>query len=623
MKLHDVKDPSQLSALSFSELEDLAQQIREALLTKTSQVGGHLAPNLGVVELTLALHRTFSSPADKLVFDVSHQTYPHKMLTGRAEAFLDPAHFGNVSGFTSPLESDHDQFTIGHTSTSVALALGLAKARDLLEKNYHVVAVIGDGSLSGGEAFEGLDAAGEYRGNLIIIVNDNDFSIAENHGGIYANLAELRRTKGEARENYFRALGLDYRYVEDGHDLQVLCQALEAVRDTERPVVLHIHTVKGKGYPPAEKNPELFHSTGPFDRATGKTLAADAQTDAATLFGADTERILKGAIEKDNHVVGITAGTPSMMGFWKPERDKAGSHFIDVGIAEPAAVSLAAGLAKGGAQPLFVVRSSFVQRAYDQIAQDVCIDSLPVTFVIFTGSLYAMHDITHQGLSDIPLLSSIPNLTYLCPTSTAEYEAMLTWSLSQRDLPVAIKLPGIYQEGVRTAAPSAASAAAPSAVSAASTAAEKPPAEAIPIAGAEKSAAAKTPFSIYQIVREGSKVALLGLGTFLPLAEETANLLKEKCGIDATVVNPRFCSGVDEARLQRLAVNHELIVTLEDGRAEGGFGDKVAAFYGTDSVKVLVRGVSQELMRKYSVEGLLEKNGLTAPQLVAEIQQLL
>lgn len=345
MKLQDLKDTFQLSALSFPELEELALQIREALLTKASQVGGHLAPNLGVVELTLALHRTFNSPADKLVFDVSHQTYPHKMLTGRAKAFLDPAHFGDVSGFTSPLESDHDQFTVGHTSTSVALALGLAKARDLLEKNYHVVTVIGDGSLSGGEAFEGLDAAGDYRGNLIIIVNDNDFSIAENHGGIYANLAELRRTKGEAHKNYFRALGLDYRYVENGHDLQILCQALEAVRDTERPVVLHIHTVKGKGYPPAEKNPELFHSTGPFDGATGKALAA-GQTDAATLFGADTERILKRAIDQDKHVVGITAGTPSMMGFWKPERNEAGRHFIDVGIAEPAAVSLAAGLAK-------------------------------------------------------------------------------------------------------------------------------------------------------------------------------------------------------------------------------------------------------------------------------------
>lgn len=606
MDLKEIQSPQDIKKLSSEKLQDLAQEIREAILLRTSQIGGHVGPNLGVVELTLALHRVFHSPQDKIVFDVSHQAYPHKMITGRAFGFLAPDHFDDISGFTSPLESNHDQFTVGHTSTSVALALGLAKARDLQKESYNVVAVIGDGSLSGGESFEGLDMAGDYNGNLIIVVNDNGYSIAENHGGLYANLAVLRKTKGKSEDNYFKDLGLDYLYVEEGHNLKALEKALLGVADSKKPIVVHVKTIKGKGYAPAEKNPELFHSPGKFDIKSGKLVECPKGPDAATLFGKDTYEILKNAMEKKKNVVAITAGTPSMLGFWNTQRKEAGNQFIDVGIAEPAATSLAAGLAKGGAQPVFAVRSSFVQRAYDQITQDVCIDSLPVTFVIFTGSLYAMHDVTHQGMSDIPLLSSIPNLNYLCPATPAEYKAMLEWSLSQRDVPIAIKLPGLYQTDLKLPIEE-----------------NKIGADSSRTTNAFLDASFATPFSSYQILQKGTRLAILGLGTFLGLAEETATLWEKTSQEKATVINPRFASGVDEKCLEDLKANHDLVVTLEDGRLEGGFGQKVATFYGTDDMQVLVKGLSQKLLRKYSVEGILKENGLTAPQLVAEIQSLL
>lgn len=610
MILSTLHSPQDLRTLNQEQLLILAKEIRQAILQKTSHVGGHVGPNLGVVELTLALHYVFSSPKDKLVFDVSHQTYTHKILTGRAQAFLQKDHFHDISGFSSPLESEHDTFTVGHTSTSIALALGLARARDLQEQKNHVVAIIGDGALSGGEAFEGLDNAGAYAGNLTIVLNDNNFSIAPNQGGLYTNLKALRESKGTCEQNYFKDLGLDYVYVEDGHNLEALIETFTSVKESEEPVVVHVHTQKGKDYAPAQQNPELFHSLSGFSLETGEPTHTSQMTDAATLFGRDTHRIIQAALKQNDKIIALNAGTPGMMGFGPRERAEAGEHFLDVGIAEPAAVSVAAGLAKGGAQPVFAVRSSFAQRAYDQIAQDVCIDSLPVTIVVFTGSLYAMHDVTHQGLGDIPLLSSIPNLAYLCPATPKEYEAMLTWSLSQREVPVAIKLPGVYEEvygehevikafahkqdenGLDANMPS------------------------------KESSLSPTPFSTYQVIDVGSRVAFLGLGTFLGLAQKAASLLEKETGIHSTVINPRFASGVDEECLEQLKKDHDLIVTLEDGRIEGGFGQKVAAFYGTDDMQVLVRGLSQELLRKYSVEDLLKRNGLMAPQLVSSIQEI-
>lgn len=638
MILNTLHSPQDLRTLNQEQLLALAKEIRQAILQKTSQVGGHVGPNLGVVELTLALHYVFSSPKDKLVFDVSHQTYTHKILTGRAQAFLQKDHFHDISGFSSPVESEHDTFTVGHTSTSVALALGLARARDLQKQKHHVVAIIGDGALSGGEAFEGLDNAGAYAGNLTIVLNDNNFSIAPNQGGLYANLKALRESKGTCEQNYFKDLGLDYVYVEDGHDLEDLIETFTSVKESEKPVVVHVHTQKGKGYTPAQQNPELFHSLSGFNLETGEPTQTGQITDAAALFGRDTHRIIQAALHQNDKIIALNAATPGMMGFGPRERAEAGEHFLDVGIAEPAAVSVAAGVARGGAQPVFAVRSSFAQRAYDQIAQDVCIDSLPVTIVVFTGSLYAMHDVTHQGLGDIPLLSSIPNLAYLCPATPKEYEAMLTWSLSQREVPVAIKLPGIYEEvyGEHGAAQTL------DQQEGAKALAQKEGARAVAQQEGAKALAQKrdenglganvpskdpgyfaTPFSTYHVVDAGSRVAFLGLGTFLGLAQKAASLLEKETGIHSTVINPRFASGVDEQCLEQLKQDHELIVTLEDGRVEGGFGQKVAAFYGTDDMQVLVRGLSQELLRKYCVEDLLKQNGLTAPQLVSSIQEIL
>lgn len=611
MILDTLHSPQDLRTLNQDQLLVLAKEIRQAILQKTSQVGGHVGPNLGVVDLTLALHYVFSSPKDKLVFDVSHQTYTHKILTGRAQAFLQKDHFHDISGFSSPVESEHDTFTVGHTSTSVALALGLARARDLQKQKHHVVAIIGDGALSGGEAFEGLDNAGAYAGNLTIVLNDNNFSIAPNQGGLYANLKALRESKGTCEQNYFKDLGLDYVYVEDGHDLEALIETFTSVKESEKPVVVHVHTQKGKGYAPAQQNPELFHSLSGFNLETGEPAQTGQITDAAALFGRDTHRIIQAALQQNDKIIALNAATPGMMGFGPRERAEAGEHFLDVGIAEPAAVSVAAGLARGGAQPVFAVRSSFAQRAYDQIAQDVCIDSLPVTIVVFTGSLYAMHDVTHQGLDDIPLLSSIPNLAYLCPATPKEYEAMLAWSFTQREVPVAIKLPGVYEEVYEEQAGAKALAQKQNENGLDAHVPSKAPGHPV------------TPFSTYQVIDAGSRVAFLGLGTFLGLAQKAASLLEKETGIHSTVINPRCASGVDEECLEHLKQDHELIVTLEDGRVEGGFGQKVAAFYGTDDMQVLVRGLSQELQRKYCVEDLLKQNGLTAPQLVSSIQEIL
>lgn len=618
MFLEHIHSPNDLRTLNHEQMHELAREIRQAILTKTSQDGGHIGPNLGVVELTIALHYVFASPEDKIVFDVSHQSYPHKMLTGRAQAFLEKRHYHDVSGFTSPLESEHDQFTVGHTSTSIALALGLAQARDLQKQTHNVIALIGDGSLSGGEAFEGLDLAGAYKGNFIIIVNDNDHSIAPNQGGVYKNLKELRETKGTCAENYFKDLGLSYAYVDDGHNLKTLIETFQKYNHTQTPVVIHVHTTKGKGYAPAEKNPELFHSLGRFNLKTGNPIADSQNIDAATLFGKDTHDIISEAIEKDATVIALNAATPGIMGFGPQERRETGKRFLDVGIAEPAAVSLAAGLAKGGAHPVFAVRSSFVQRAYDQIAQDVCIDSLPVTMIIFTGSVYAMHDVTHQGLADIPLLSSIPNLNYLCPASPEEYQEMLTWSLSQHEVPVAIKLPGLYipqESNMSDFSMGDLSQNNPSAGN---------PFEDHHTTGSPSNTGLsnqQTPFSTYQIAQKGSRVALLGLGTFFVLAQKAAALLEKTTDIHPTIINPRFASGVDTACLEHLKQNHELVVTLEDGRIEGGFGQKIATYYSTDDMQVLVRGLSQKLLRKYDVEELLRDSGLTAAQIVSEIQE--
>lgn len=584
MYLEHISGPADVKKLSLAEMTALCGEIRTALIEKLSRHGGHCGPNFGFVEATVALHYVFDSPKDKMVFDVSHQTYPHKMLTGRAEAFLDPAHYDDVSGYSNPHESEHDHFTIGHTSTSVSLACGLAKARDLRGESGNVIAVIGDGSLSGGEALEALDYAAELDGNLIIIVNDNDMSIAENHGGIYGNLRLLRETGGKAECNLFRAMGLDYRFVADGNDLSAMIEALRAVKDAKKPVVLHIVTEKGKGFAPAEQHKEEWHWCMPFDRETGKPLMS---TEGESWESITTDFMLE-RMKRDPAVCMITSGTPTVLGFTEDKRRLAGRQFIDVGIAEENAVALASGIAAAGGQPVYGVYSTFIQRTYDQLSQDLCINNSPATIIVAWGSVYGMNDVTHLGLYDIPMMSNIPNLVYLAPTSREEYLAMLDWSIDQTDHPVAIRMPGgpLISTGE----------------------------------------AVKPDFSRlneYQVAHRGAKVALLGLGSFFSLAQQAAALLKTQTGIDATVINPRFITGLDEKLLRELTADHDVVVTLEDGQLDGGFGEKIARFYGADAVKVLNFGLKKEFLDRYDLEQVLRDNHLTPEQLAHDIRNVL
>ena len=580
MYIENINSPADVKKLNIMQLNVLAEEMRHALLTRASKHGGHFGPNFGMVEAIIAMHYVFDSPKDKIVFDVSHQCYPHKMLTGRKDAYLYEEHYNDVSGYTNPHESEHDFFTVGHTSTSISLACGLAKARDLNGEDGNVIAVIGDGSLSGGEALEGLDFASELNSNMIIVANDNDMSIAENHGGLYANLKLLRETNGQAECNLFKAMNLDYIYVDKGNDIASLIEAFEKVKDTKKAVVVHINTLKGKGYAPAEQNKEEWHWHMPFDIATGESLSKGGEPDFAD---ASLEYLLK-KMDEDKSVVAITAGTPTVMGFTADMRAKAGKQFVDVGIAEETAVALASGIAANGGKPVFGVYSSFIQRAYDQITQDVCINGNAVTFTVFAGSVYGMNDVTHLGLQDIPMLNSIPGLIYLAPVTKEDYIAMLDWSLTQNEYPVAIKVPGGRM--VSTGTP------------------------------------VTKDFSklgTYEVTKKGSRVAILGLGTFYETAVKAANILKTSHGIDATVINPYYISGIDADTLNELKKDHAVVATLEDGYLEGGFGAKIAAFYGSSDMKVLNFGIKKEFIDRYDVSEVLKDNHLTPEQIAEDI----
>jgi len=580
MYIENINSPADVKTLNIMQLNVLAEEMRHALLTRASKHGGHFGPNFGMVEAIIAMHYVFDSPKDKIVFDVSHQCYPHKMLTGRKDAYLYEEHYDDVSGYTNPDESEHDFFTVGHTSTSISLACGLAKARDLNGEDGNVIAVIGDGSLSGGEALEGLDFASELNGNMIIVANDNDMSIAENHGGLYANLKLLRETNGQAECNLFKAMNLDYIYVDKGNDIASLIEAFEKVKDTKKAVVVHINTLKGKGYAPAEQNKEKWHWHMPFDIATGESLFKDEEPDFSD---ASLEYLLK-KMDEDKSVVAITAGTPTVMGFTADMRAKAGKQFVDVGIAEETAVALASGIAANGGKPVFGVYSSFIQRTYDQITQDVCINGNAVTFAVFAGSVYGMNDVTHLGLQDIPMLNSIPGLVYLAPVTKEDYIAMLDWSLTQNEYPVAIKVPGGRM--VSTGTP------------------------------------VTKDFSklgTYEVTKKGSRVAILGLGTFYETAVKAADILKTSHGIDATVINPYYISGIDADTLNELKKDHAVVATLEDGYLEGGFGAKIAAYYGSSDMKVLNFGIKKEFIDRYDVAEVLKDNHLTPEQIAEDI----
>ena len=580
MYLEKINGPEDVKKLTDDEMIKLAAEMRSALLKRASIHGGHFGPNFGMVEATIALHYVFDSPKDKIVYDVSHQTYPHKMLTGRKDAYLYEDKYDDVSGYSNPHESEHDFFTIGHTSTSISLASGLAKARNLKGEDGNVIAVIGDGSLSGGEALEGLDYAAELDGNFIIVVNDNDMSIAENHGGMYKNLQKLRDTDGKAECNLFKAMGLDYVYVNEGNNVRALIDAFTKVKDSKKPVVVHINTLKGKGYKPAEEHKEEWHYNCPFDIETGKPLG---EMEGEDYSGVTADYLLK-KMKQDKSVVAITSATPTVLGFTKDKRDEAGKQFMDVGIAEETAAAIASGIAVNGGRPVWGVYSTFVQRAYDQISQDICINNSPATIVTFAGSVYGMNDVTHLGLYDIPMLSNIPNLVYLAPTTKEEYLAMLDWSIEQTEHPVAIKLPGgeMVSDGKQIT----------------------------------------KDFSVlnkYEMTQRGMKVAFIGLGTFYSLAVEAAAELEKKTGVKPTVINPYYITGTDEQMLEELKKEHDVVVTIEDGILDGGFGEKIARFYGDSVVKVLNFGLKKEFPDRYNVDEILKKNHLTKELILTDI----
>ena len=581
MLLENIYSPKDVKVLTMKQLHELAQEIRDGILNRDSHIGGHVGPNLGIVEVTIAMHYVFNCPEDKFVFDVSHQSYPHKMLTGRAFGYYDNNRFQEISGYSSPAESpEYDQFELGHTSTSISLASGLQKARDIKGTKENIVVVIGDGSLSGGEALEGLDEVGELGTGIIIVVNDNEMSIAENHGGLYKNLALLRETNGQAECNLFRAMGLDYQYIADGNDVETLIKAFLQVKGIDHPIVLHIHTEKGKGYAPAEQNKEPWHWSMPFDIETGKPKAEGGGED----YGNMTAEYLLEEMKKDKHLVAVTSGTPTVAGFFKARREEAGAQHVDVGIAEEQAVAMISGMAKGGIRPVYNVYSTFIQRTYDQIAQDLCINNNPAVINIFCASLYGMNDITHIGFYDIPMLSNIPNLVYLAPTCWEEYKAMLAWGIKQTSHPVAIRVPG----GAVTHSD-------------------------------EQFDEDYSALNRFKMTHKGSKVAIVALGAFYGLGKQVAEILKEQKGIDATLINPRYITGLDEEMLESLKADHEKVITLEDGALEGGFGEKIARFYGDSDMKTLCFGIKKGLYDRYDYQQLAKDNELTPEQIVARI----
>lgn len=590
MYIEKIKSPAFLKGLNLEELNIVAEETRQAVLNRVSKHGGHVGPNLGFVEATVALHYVFDAPKDKLVFDVSHQCYPHKVLTGRASGFLGNVDDMNaISGYSSPAECpEYDNFEVGHTSTSISLATGLQKARDIKGTDENIIAIIGDGSLSGGEAFEGLDEASELGTGIIVIVNDNEMSIAENHGGIYKNLRALRESRGTCEHNWFKAWGFEYKYLEEGNNIEKLIEVFKSVKGTDKPTVVHIHTEKGHGYAPAVANKEAWHWGMPFNLEDGSrprknddgTIPQTApQEDYGTLFSDWMLREMK----QDKTLIAVTAGTPAAAGFTAEKRMEAGKQHIDMGIAEEQAAAMISGMAKGGLHPVWTVYSTFIQRTYDQIAQDLCINSNPAVINVVGGGVNSMNDITHICLFDIPMLCSIPGLIYLAPTTCEEYFAMLRWAIQQDQKPVAIRVPS--NGVVHTSEP----------------------------VDTEYGYEPK-----YKVIHKGKNVAIIAAGSFFQKGENVARLLTEK-GINATLVNPRYLNDVDTETLEGLKTDHQLVVTLEDGCKDGGFGERIASFYGQSDMKVLVGGIKKGLYDRFDVNKLLSDNNLLDEQIVDEI----
>lgn len=584
MVLDKINTPEDLRGLSAEEMNLLSAEIRDLILKKVNTTGGHLGPNLGMVEATIALHRVFNSPVDKFVFDVSHQCYPHKILTGRKEGFTNPAKYHTYTGYTAPEESAHDLFKVGHTSTSVSLACGLAKARDLIGGKENVVAIIGDGSLTGGEALEGLNNAAVLGSNIIIVVNDNDMSIAENHGGLYSNLKLLRDTKGQAENNFFKTLGFDYYYIDNGHDFNELISVFDRVKDADHPVLVHMHTIKGKGLHEAEVDKEHYHWIVPGE--LDKKPVAENAIRKESYESITADYILDRA-SKDSSIIAISPATPGVSGFTPEFRKKLGKNYVDVGIAEEHAVAFASGLAKGGAKPMLAVMSSFIQRTYDQLSQDLALNNAPATILIFWGGITGM-DATHLSKYDIPLICNIPNVVYLAPVNKEEYISMMDWANSQSEHSVVIRVP--FTQVISTG---------------------------------EKDTTDYSKINKYQVVESGSEVAILGLGNFFHLGVKVKDALKANLGISATLINPHFISGVDEELMESLKANHKLVITLEDGAIEGGLGEKIASYFGNSDMKVLNFGARKEFTDRVPLEELYQRYHLTPELIVDDIKNCL
>ncbi len=583
MILDNIEFPNDLRKLTNSELKTLANEMRELIIKKVNSIGGHMGPNLGIVEATIALHYVFNFLSDKIVFDVSHQCYPHKILTGRKDGYTNPEKYTKYSGYTSPNESEYDIFQVGHTSTSISLAVGVAKARDLKGKKHNVVALIGDGSLSGGEAYEGLNNAAVLGSNIIIVVNDNNMSIAENHGGLYANLKQLRETNGKASNNFFKTLGFDYYYVEDGNNIESLIETFEEVKDKNRPIVVHINTIKGRGLDVAEVNKEAFHwiLPGTLDPKNSEDISITED------YTSITTDFIKEKIQEDKTAIVINAGTPGVFGFTKPFRTALGTQYTDVGIAEEHAVAYASALAKSGAKPIFTVMSSFVQRTYDQMSQDLCLNNSPITMLVYWGGISSA-DATHLCVFDIPLISNIPNMVYLAPTTKEEYLAMLEFSYKQIKHPIAIRVPSgnLISTGRN---------------------------EKFDYADINK----------FKLIEKGEKIAIIGLGSFYWLGKNVQEEIKNKLGINATLINPRTITGIDVELLEALKQEHSLVITLEDGVLDGGFGEKITRFYGNSCMKVLNYGAKKEFTDNTPIQELYERYHLTKELIVEDVKNYL
>ena len=578
--LKNINSPDDVKKLNMEELKVLAKDIRDGLFNRLTKIGGHFGPNFGIVETEIAMHYVFNSPEDKFIFDVSHQSYPHKMLTGRKTGYIDDTHFKEDSGYTNPEESEHDFFNVGHTSTSISLATGLAKARDILGKKENIIALIGDGSLSGGEALEGLNVAGsELNSNLIIIVNDNQQSISETHGGIYKNLKELRDTKGKATNNMFKAIGLDYIYEENGNDIESMIKVFEKVKDIDHPIVVHINTQKGKGYKLAEENKENWHWTVPFDKETGLPTIDFGTGENYT--GIARKYILNKAKEDKEFIV-VTPNMPGSFGLNQNDRNELGKQFVDVGIAEEQAVAMAAGMAKEGAKPLVITNVTFMQRCYDQISHDVCINNSPVTILLNYANFDGLTDVTHLGIFGISAFSNIPNLIMLCPSSKDELLNMLDWSINQKEHPVMILLPG----------------------------------NEVDYRKADKN---YNEINTYKIEQEGDKVAIIALGDFYQRGKRVAENIKEKLGFKPTLINPRFATGLDTRLLDKLKDNHNIVITLEDGIIDGGFGQKIASYFGDTNIKVKNYGLQKKFYDRYNPEELLKEENMDIESIIEYI----